>query len=39
MRAGYGTQLAGVAFLGVLVLLVLLAVAIYDKDFDDSDAR
>lgn len=30
------TQLAGVAFLGVLVLLGYLAVAIYDKDFDDS---
>ncbi|GAB3161351.1 MCE family protein [Amycolatopsis sp. NPDC004378] len=31
------TQLAGVAFLGVLVLLGYLAVAIYDKDFDDSE--
>ncbi|MEV7092511.1 MCE family protein [Amycolatopsis sp. NPDC051045] len=31
------TQLAGVAFLGVLVLLGRLAVAIYDKDFDDSE--
>ncbi|WP_406629988.1 MCE family protein [Amycolatopsis sp. WGS_07] len=30
------TQLAGVAFLGVLALLGYLAVAIYDKDFDDS---
>ncbi|VVJ16030.1 MCE-family protein MceA [Amycolatopsis camponoti] len=33
----FGTQLAGVAFLGVLVLLGYLAVAIYDKDFDDSE--
>ncbi|WP_410588002.1 MCE family protein [Amycolatopsis sp. lyj-23] len=31
------TQLAGVAFLGVLVLLGWLAVAIYDKDFDDAE--
>ncbi|MFF1613094.1 MCE family protein [Amycolatopsis sp. NPDC058278] len=31
------TQLAGVAFLGVLALLGWLAVAIYDKDFDDSE--
>jgi phospholipid/cholesterol/gamma-HCH transport system substrate-binding protein len=33
----FGTQLAGVAFLGVLALLGYLAVAIYDKDFDDSE--
>ncbi|KDN20636.1 MCE family protein [Amycolatopsis rifamycinica] len=33
----FRTQLAGVAFLGVLVLLGWLAVAIYDKDFDDSE--
>lgn len=33
----FGTQLAGVAFLGVLVLLGYLAVAIYDKDFDNSE--
>jgi phospholipid/cholesterol/gamma-HCH transport system substrate-binding protein len=33
----FRTQLAGVAFLGVLVLLGYLAVAIYDKDFDDSE--
>jgi len=33
----FATQLAGVAFLGVLVLLGYLAVAIYDKDFDDSE--
>ncbi|WP_410640501.1 MCE family protein [Amycolatopsis sp. lyj-346] len=31
------TQLAGVAFLGVLVLLGWLAVAVYDKDFDDAE--
>ncbi|WIX85013.1 MCE family protein [Amycolatopsis sp. DG1A-15b] len=31
------TQLAGVAFLGVLALLGWLAVAVYDKDFDDSE--
>ncbi|WP_409179250.1 MCE family protein [Amycolatopsis sp. VS8301801F10] len=30
------TQLAGVAFLGVLALLGCLAVAVYNKDFDDS---
>jgi virulence factor Mce-like protein len=33
----FRTQLAGIAFLGVLVLLGYLAVAIYDKDFDDSE--
>ncbi|WP_410674855.1 MCE family protein [Amycolatopsis sp. cmx-4-68] len=33
----FRTQLAGVAFLGVLVLLGYLAVAIYDKDFDDAE--
>ena len=33
----FRTQLAGVAFLGVLVLLGYLAVAIYDKDFDTSE--
>ncbi|MDT8912974.1 MCE family protein [Amycolatopsis sp. PS_44_ISF1] len=31
-----GTQLAGVAFLVVLVLLGRLAVAVYDQDFDHS---
>lgn len=33
----FGTQLAGVAFLGVLVLLGWFAVAVYDKDFDDAE--